>query len=246
MTISPLLFLGLTLALMLLFSAWKLNERRTFRSIKAIQRLQRSIEVSVEDGSRLQVSLGHGGLLGAQSASALAGLTLLRQLAEIAADSDQPPVATSGDGAVMLLAQDTLRTTYGRLGIRDQFNFQLAQTTGLTPFSYAAGALSPILDRHVLASALVGHFDAEGGLIAAAAQRSEGFSLGGSDSLSGQAVLFAAADEPLLGEEVFAAGAYTNAGTAHQASLRTQDVLRGLLIVLIILTALAPLFAGLE
>lgn len=246
MTISPLLFLGLTLALMLLFSAWKLNERRTFRSIKAIQRLQRSIEVSVEDGSRLQVSLGHGGLLGPQSASALAGLTLLRQLAEIAADSDQPPVATSGDGAVMLLAQDTLRTTYGRLGIRDQFNFQLAQTTGLTPFSYAAGTLSPILDRHVLASALVGHFDAEGGLIAAAAQRSEGFSLGGSDSLSGQAVLFAAADEPLLGEEVFAAGAYTNAGAAHQASLRTQDVLRGLLIVLIILTALAPLLAGLE
>lgn len=246
MTISPLLFLGLTLALMLLFSAWKLNERRTFRSIKAIQRLQRSIEVSVEDGSRLQVSLGHGGLLGPQSAAALAGLTLLRQLAEIAADSDQPPVATSGDGAVMLLAQDTLRTTYGRLGIRDQFNYQLAQTTGLTPFSYAAGTLSPILDRHVLASALVGHFDAEGGLIAAAAQRSEGFSLGGSDSLSGQAVLFAAADEPLLGEEVFAAGAYTNAGTAHQASLRTQDALRGLLIVLIILTALAPLFAGLE
>lgn len=244
MNLSPLPILGLAVLLLLLFSVWKLSARGAFRSIKAIQRLQRSIELSVEDGSRLQVSIGHGGLLGPQSAAALAGLTLLRQVAEIAADSDQPPVATSGDGSLMLLAQDTLRSTYRRLGIREQFNLQLAQTSGLTPFSFAAGTLSPILDRHVLASALVGHFGPEAGLITAAAQRSEGFSLGGSDSLSGQAVLFAAADEPLIGEEVYAAGAYTNAGAAHQASLRTQDVLRWLAILAIIITAIMPLLSG--
>lgn len=244
MTLSPLTLIGLALVLMLLFSAWKLGARRTFRSIKAIQRLQHSIELSVEDGSRLQVALGDGGLLGPQSAAALAGLTLLRQVAEIAADSDQPPVATSGDGTVMLLAQDTLRSTYRRLGIREQFNVQLAQTTGVTPLSYAAGTLPSILDRDVLASALVGHFNAEAGLIAGAAQRNEGFSLGGSDSLTGQAVLFAAADEPLIGEEVYATGAYTNAGNAHQASLRTQDVLRWLIIILIIIAAVTPVFAG--
>jgi hypothetical protein len=244
MTLSPLSLIGLALVLMLLFSAWKPGARRTFRSIKAIQRLQHSIELSVEDGSRLQVGLGHGGLLGPQSAAALAGLTLLRQVAEIAADSDQPPVAASGDGALMLLAQDTLRSTYRRLGIREQFTVQLAQTTGVTPFSYAAGTLPAILDRDVLASALVGHFGAEAGLIAGAAQRSEGFSLGGSDGLTGQAVLFAAADEPLIGEEVYATGAYTDAGNAHQASLRTQDVLRWLVIILIIIAAVTPVFAG--
>lgn len=244
MSPSPLAIVALIAALIMLFSVWKGGKRRTLRNIPAIQRLQRSIELSVEDGSRLQINLGHGGLLGPQSAAALAGLTLLRQLAEIAADSDLPPVATSGDGAVMLLAQDTLRSTYRRLGIADQFHFQLAQTTGLTPLSYVAGTLPSVLDRNVLASALVGEFGAEAGLITDAAQRSEGFSLGGSQDLSGQAVLFAAAHEPLLGEEVFAAGAYTQAGNAHAASLRAQDVLRWVVILLILILAIAPIFGG--
>jgi hypothetical protein len=245
MSLSAPVFIALALGLIVLLSFLGRDDpKRAFRSIKAFQHMQRSIELSVEDGSRLQISLGRGGVLGPQSAAAFAGLTLLRQVAEIAADSDQPPVATAGDGALMLLAQDTLRASYRRLGIRDQYTLRLAQMAGATPFSFAAGTLPLILDRAVLSTALVGSFGSEVGLIANASQRSEGFSLGGSDNLNAQAVLFAAADEPLLGEEVYAAGAYTNAGNAHQASLRAQDVLRWIIILLILSTALAPLFAG--
>ena len=241
---SPLAILGLIAALIVLFSVWKGGKKRALRQISAFQRLQRSIELSVEDGSRLQVNLGHGGLLSAHSAAGLAGLTLLQQLAEVAADSDQPPVATSGDGTLMVLAQDTLRSTYRRLGISEHFTLELAQTTGLTPFAYAASTLPSVLDRTALSSAMLGVFGPEAGLIADAAQRRAGFSLGGSPALSAQAVLFAAAHEPLLGEEVYAAGAYTQANAAHAASLHTQDVLRWVIIVLIVILALAPLFGG--
>lgn len=245
--ISALGVVAAAFVLILFFSVYGTkNPRRAFRSIKAFQRLQRSIELSVEDGSRLQISLGHGGLLGPQSAAAFAGLTLLRQVADIAADSDQPPIATTGDGTLMLLAQDTLRTTYRRLGIRDQFHLRLAQTTGVTPFSYAAGTLPLILDRAVLSSALIGSFGNEVGLIGDASQRIGGFALGGSDNLSSQSILFAVSNEPLIGEELYATGAYTGAGNAHQASLRTQDLLRWLIILFILISAFSPLFAGLE
>ncbi|HRN50802.1 MAG TPA: hypothetical protein PLC52_06325 [Anaerolineales bacterium] len=243
---SPLAILALVVALMLLFSVWKGGKRRTLRNIPALQRLQRSIELSVEDGSRLQVNLGHGGILSTHSAAALAGLTLLQQVAEVAADSDLPPVATSGEGTLMLLAQDTLRSTYRRIGIADQFNLHLAQTTGTTPFAYAAGTLPSVLDRTALSTAMLGEFGPEAGLIADAAHRSEGFSIGGSPSLSTQAVLFAAAHEPLLGEELYAAGAYTKASKMHEASLRTQDVLRWVLILLLLFTAISPLLGGSE
>jgi len=241
---SPPAIVALVVALMLLFSVWKGSRRRTLRNIPAIQRLQRSIDLSVEDGSRLQVNLGHGGLLSPHSAAALAGLTLLQQVAEIAADSDLPPVATSGEGTLMLLAQDTLRGTYRRIGIPNQFDMHMAQTTGITPFAYAAGTLPSVLDRTALSTAMLGVFGPEAGLIADAAHRSEGFSLGGSPSLSTQAVLFVAAHEPLLGEELYAAGAYTKANIAHEASLRTQDVLRWVIMLLILITALSPLFGG--
>jgi hypothetical protein len=116
--------------------------------------------------------------------------------------------------------------------------------SGATPCSYAAGTLPLILDRAVLSTALIGSFGSEAALMTNASQRSDGFSLGGSDNLAAQAVLYAAADEPLIGEEIYATGAYTNAGAAHQASLRTQDVLRWLIILAIVIAALSPLFAG--
>ncbi|MEX1071964.1 MAG: DUF6754 domain-containing protein [Anaerolineales bacterium] len=245
MNISPETLIGLGLILIVLFSFWgRDNPKRAFRSIKSFSELQRDIELSVEDGSRLQIGLGPSGLLGPQSAAAFAGLTLLRQVAEIASDSDQPPIATTGDGALMLLAQDTLRSNYRRLGIRDQYHARLARVTGLTPFSHAAGALPLILDRSVLGSALVGSFGNEVGLISDASQRTGGFTIGGSDQISSQAILFASAEQPLIGEELYASGAYTGAGPAHQASLRAQDALRWLIIILLTITALMPLFGG--
>ena len=245
MSIPPLYVIGLALTLLILFALFGKSTRRTIRTIKAFRELRRTIELSVEDGSRLQISLGGGGLLGAESAAAFAGLSLLRQVANIAADSDQPPVATTGDGMLLLLAQDTLRHTYRRLDISDQYHLRLARATGLTPFSYAAGTLPLILDRSVSASALVGSFGEDVGLITAASQQAGAFSLGGSGTMNGQALLFGSAQEPLIGEEVFATGAYMDAGAAHQASLRAQDVLRWLIIIALMLTALSPLFSGL-
>jgi hypothetical protein len=247
MSIMPEYVIGLALALLILFSIMGINNtRRTVRNIKAFRQLHRTIELSVEDGSRLQISLGSASLFGADNAAAFAGLTLLRQVANIAADSDQPPIATSGDAVLMLLAQDTLRHTYRRLELSDHYHLRLSRVTGLTPFSYAGGTLPLILDRSVSASALVGNFGEEVGLITTASQQSGAFSLGGSNTLTGQALLFGSAQEPLIGEEVFATGAYMNAGTAHLASLRAQDVLRWLIILLLVLTALYPLVAGLQ
>jgi hypothetical protein len=66
-------------------------------------------------------------------------------------------------------------------------------------------------------------------------------SVAGTDSIHGQAVLYAAADEPLLGEELYAAGAYLGAGPAHTASLRMQDILRWVVVVAIVLGAILSL-----
>lgn len=233
----------LCLGMMLLFTFLaRRPSKRGQREIQAFTKLRRTIELSVEDGSRMQVSLGRGGLLGPQSAAALAGLSLLRQVAETASDSDQPPIATSGEPTLALLAQDTLRASYHRLGIREQYDNSLGAVTGLTPFSYGAGTMPMILDKSVLASALVGSFGLEAGLITAASQGRQGFALGGSDGLSAQALLFAGADQPLIGEELYATGAYSGAGPVHKASLQAQDVLRWLLVLGLLGNALANLF----
>ncbi len=238
MSLLGLGFLILFVILMILF--WGRDRKRmrqNLRGIQAFAKLKRGIGMAVESGQRLHVSLGHGGITGQTSASALVGLSVLQRIARAASISDRPPVATSGEAAQALLSEDTLRSAYRTANAESQFNPESAQLTGLTPFSYAAGALPVVYDQQVSVNILAGSFGSEVGLIADAAERTGSVSLGGSENLSAQAVLYASVEEPLIGEELFAAGAYVQAGPMHTASLKAQDVLRWLLIGAILVGA---------
>jgi hypothetical protein len=64
-----------------------------------------------------------------------------------------------------------------------------------------------------------------------AADRQDTTVIAASDSLPAQAVLYATSDELLIGEELFAAGAYHQAGDSHAASLVVQDIARWIVIL---------------
>ena len=238
--------LGLVLVSAALLAALGVLRRKrisVFREIPAFTRLHQAVGRVVEDGSRLHVSLGRGGVTTAQSASGLTGLMLLGRLAELTSAGDQPPIATSGDAALAILSQDTLRTA-SLSSSQATYDPSAGRLTGLTPFSYAAGVIPAIRDENVSTTVLVGNFGVEIALLTDAAERQATFTLAGSDNIVAQAVAYASAQEPLVGEEVFAGGAYTEAGPLHAASLTVQDMLRWLIIIGILLGVLLSLLAG--
>jgi len=227
-------------ALMLGLSFLRRKTPPVFRDIPAFTRLRQAVGLVVEDGSRLHVSLGRGTLTTPQSASALAGLALLRRLADLTSAGDQPPIATSGDATLAILSQDTLQAA-AKFSERAAFDPTAGRLTGLTPFSYAAGAIPAIRDENVSANVLMGNFGIEVALLTDAVERENTFVLAGSDNLAAQAVIYASAQEPLIGEEIYAAGAYIESSPLHAASLTVQDVLRWLIIAAILVGALLAL-----
>lgn len=237
-------FIGLVLVvlsavLMFLFSLPRLwKSRRVLRSIPALNRLRRAIGLAVEDGTRLHVSIGKSSIFSATNASALVGLSTLERVAQLSLVSDRPPVATSGDGTLSILSQDTLRAAYRIANVPEQYDPDRGRLAGATPLSYIAGTLPVIRDERVSTNILVGNFGPEIGLVADASDRQNTFTLATSDALAAQATLYATAEETLIGEELFALPAYLQAGTIYQASLSVQDVLRWVVIGLIILAAL--------
>jgi len=98
-----------------------------------------------------------------------------------------------------------------------------------------------IHDEQISANILTGHFGTEIALLTEAGERSRSLTVAGSDSIPAQAVLYATSDEPLLGEELYAAGAYLGAGGVHSASLRMQDILRWVLVGAIVIGAVLKL-----
>jgi hypothetical protein len=216
-----------------------------FREIGAFKFIRRSVSMVVEDGSRLHVSLGRGSLLTPFGAAALVGLAMLRRLAEITTTSDRPPFTTTGDAVVNLLAQQTLRDAHENIQPEKPFDPNLGRLTGLTPFSYAAGAMPYIREDEVSTNVLVGNYGVEVALLAEASEREGAAIIAASDNLPAQAALYAATPGSLIGEELFAAGAYHQAGNFHTASLVVQDILRWILIIVMLAGIVLKLFGAL-
>lgn len=205
-----------------------------FREIPAFTRLKRAIGISVEDGTRLHISLGRGGLQTPDGAPGLAGLAMLRQLAEQTSASDKPPVVTSGTADLAILSRDTLQSGYKAAGAEDIYSPSTGRLTGLTPFSFAAGAIPSMRDENVSSNVLIGHFGPEVALLTDTAERTNSPTVAATVNPAAQSVLYASVDEPLIGEELFAAGVYSDAGRAHQASLQVQDIFRWAIILILL------------
>lgn len=237
MNLTALLGFGLVLVAGVMLLVLTFARRKTqpvFRAIPAFNRFQRAIGLSVEDGSRLHFTFGRGSLTAPTSASALAALGMLRRVAELTSLSDRPPVVTSGNPVLAILTQDTLQSAYQAAGAEELFKRDTGRVAGLTPFSYVAGTLPVMYDENVSANVILGNFGMEAALLADTAERENSFILAAADTLPAQTVLYVTAQDPLIGEELFAAGAYLNAGPAHTASLTVQDVLRWAVVVLMI------------
>ncbi len=237
-----LLFILLCLGLILFyFFSDPTREKINLRSIEAFTHFRRQIDLAVEAGKRVHISLGRGNINDLQGGAALISLTILDHCARAASNSDRPPVTTSGDGVVTILSQDTLQTTYRDLAADQRYDPSNARLTGLTPLAYAAGAMPAIHDEYVTANILAGHFGTEVALLTEAGERSQSLTVAGTDSIPAQAVLYATVDEPLLGEELYAAGAYLGGGAVYTASIRMQDILRWVLIAAIGIGAILKL-----
>ena len=226
--------LGATAILFFINVSLREKLARSLRPIAAFQHLQRAIGLAVEDGKRLHVSLGKSDILSPNSASSLVGLSTLERIAQLSMISDRPPIATSGQGNLSVLSQDTLRAGYRTSNALDQYDPDRGRLAGPTSLSYTAAAITIIHDENISAHLLVGSFGPEVGLLTEAIDQDNAFSLAASDSLPAQAVLYATAQEPLIGEELFAIPGYLQTNPIHIASLLTQDVLRWVLIVSIL------------
>jgi hypothetical protein len=230
--IAELLALLVLLAFAGLIIAFTLQARRpsarprVLRNIQAYQSLPATVGTAVETGRRLHFSLGTGAVGDTDTAATLAGLVVLDQISAAAAVSDKPPIVTSADGAAMLLAQDTLRAVYSRQNALARYDPESAQVAGLTPASWGAAQTTLARDQAVAGALLLGSVGTEAALLTEGGQRAGVTTLAGSDNLQAQAVLFASAEHPVIGEDLFAGGAYVGRLPAHVGSLAAQDVVR--------------------
>lgn len=235
------------LLLLILFTLWVRMLRKAgveiqLRPIKAFQRVQTVQAESGESGRPLHVSLGSGSIGDGTTAESMAGLILLDQLARKAAAYAVPPIVTVAEATTMIAAQDRLREAWQKAGRWEDYRSSQVRLIAPDPAGYAVGTMGFIASGVSGPTILLGAFREEYLLPAEAGARRNALPLAGAASPTVLPFVYATAEEPLIGEEIFASGAYLGKLPAHIGSLLVLDWARALLILVILAGALAKTF----
>ena len=239
------ILLPLLVALGLGLASFAVGRRsaRSLRVMPAWRALPGMLEQAAAQGQPVHLSGGGAGLQGSDSLLALASAEALYQAARLA---QGPVILTTSDSTMIPLGYEVLRRAQRARGFAGSMQAGTLRWFPDGPRSLAwAGAASALMSsEYVGANVLVGGFGPELALVAHAAARRGQPLLAASDQLDGQAVAWASADEPLIGEELYFAGAWLNPTPANQAAVVMQDILRWLLIAALLTVAFLAYNSG--
>ena len=251
---------GLALLLFFLpiffFAFWtiKRGTHINLRSINAFAAMHGLLARSAEAGQPVHLSLGTGGIADASTADTTAGLHVLEYLADRAAINASPPIVTVANPTVLPVAQDILRRAYNRNGYPEDYDFKRVRfvapdphlNTNVTPnavaytphqndaFAYATGVMQLVSKQKLIANVMIGRFGDEFLLMSEPAAQKELTQIGGTSDPHVLPFVHTSISHPLIGEEIYAGGAYLSNKPWHISSLLAQDILRWVIALFLI------------
>lgn len=238
-------FALLLILLIILLLTLLVSRRRppsALRPIAAFNALPGQIGRAAESGQILHLSLGTGGVGGADTVTSLAGLSALAHLSEQGVATDTPPLVTVSDPTLLPLALNVLRQAYARRGRGSDFRWTQVRLVSPAPMAYVLGAMNVLRHEPILANVMLGAYGPEVGLLAHAGAEANLVQISGSDAPSSLAILYAGTDRVAIGEELYAVDAYLDRTPDKLACLAAEDVARIVLILFIIISASLKVF----
>jgi hypothetical protein len=209
----------------------------TLRPLRAYDAAREGLSRASETGRALHASPGTGGVRagGTATASTLAGMTVVESMARASAITGAPVIATTNDAVAYALTENAIRRGYQRAGWSMEGESGGARmVTHEDSIAYIAGAAEVVGQQKTSHAVTVGQFGPEVLFLLEAQRRSGANQIAGSSDPQAAALMLLAADQTLIGEEIFASGAYLERRQSHIASLLAQDGLRWIVILAII------------
>ncbi len=244
---TPIIVLAvlLILALLLFLLTRSVQAGRTpvLRPLTSYQGLSGQVGRAIESGRQLHLTLGQASLVGNASPTSLSATAVLDHLAKDGCANGTPPLVTVGEGTLLPLAQASLQNALAEARRSGDFDLSLTQFVAhdTDPFAYGAGVAALLQQQQVASNIMVGRFGPELILMAEAANRQQIEQVIGTDDPTALAIATAVTDDVLIGEELFATSAYLQGSPSQLASLQLQDILRWVVVLFVLGTAVFQL-----
>jgi hypothetical protein len=191
------------------------------RRIAGLDAIDEAIGRATEMGRPIFYSTG----IGAMSAvPTIASTSILAEVAKKVAAHDTQLKVPHFDPIVMTVCKEVVKQAYTEMerpdSYRDDINFFVSQDQ----FSFAASVDGMIHREKPAACFFIGHFMAESLLLAEVGASTGAIQIAGTEQESQLPFFFTSCDYTLIGEELYAAGAYLSKEPMLQSTLRVQDL----------------------
>ncbi len=143
------------------------------------------------------------------------------------------------DPEVYVLTEASVQNAYRKEGRLNQYDSNSVRFLADEQFAYVSGYMGLVHRENVGSAFLFGSFAAESLILAEAGERIGAMQIAGTTSNEQIPFFVTTCDYTLLGEELFAAGAYFSDDPVQRGSLRGQDLCKLFIVAIIVCGALA-------
>ncbi len=205
------------------------------RRIPALDSIEEAVGRATEMGRPVHFSPGYGEITTSTAPQTFASLDVLGYVVALTARYNTQLIVTCKSPQSFPMIQELVRESYSAAGKPDMFQEDTVRFISEAQFAWAAGVLGIFNREKVAANIMVGYFMAESLLFAEGGAQVGAIQVAGTGNLAQTAFFVAACDYTLIGEELYAGGAYLSQDTSKVGNLAGQDIVKLLTIAFIIL-----------
>jgi hypothetical protein len=217
-------------ALLILFIERAKKTKMFVRRLAGLDAIEDAVGRATEMGRPILFSFG---LSVINDVTTLAALSVFGKVARKCAEYSTKLLSPHEDPMVMTAARETAKQAYTEAGRPDLFDENAISFLTSDQFGYAAGVDGMVLREKPGAVFWQGYFYAEALILAETGHSVGAIQIAGTTSIEQLPFFVVACDYTLIGEEMFAASSYLNPEPQMMGSLKGEDALKAIIMVVI-------------
>lgn len=182
------------------------------------------------------------GIMSIDENQTIASLAVLQHVARMTARYNAELDVPNKDPLTFAAARETVKEAYLQEGRPDLYNEAMVHYVTYDQFAYTASVSGTMVRERPAANFLIGSFYAESLLLAETGQACGAIQIAGTAEIAQLPFFVCACDYTLIGEELYAAGAYLSRDPAMLGSIKGQDFTKALVGLAIIIGVLGATF----
>jgi hypothetical protein len=212
------------------------------RRIAGLDAIEEAVGRATELGRPVHFSPGVHDITAQTAPQTFAGLQILSYVTKLCARYSTPIICTIMRPAVYPLARETVREAFVNEGKPEMFTEQSVRYLGEHDQAYAYGVYGLMRRERPAANIMMGGFDGTAVGFAENAAAVGCIQVAGTAQLPQLPFFVASCDYTLIGEELYAAGAYLAQDKERLGAIVGQDLVKALAVALLILGTILSTF----